>query len=155
MPRILRFATLALFLFSVHAGIARAEEHQEQALAKLQGEWKADSWVIGGREESIERLRRSYRIKERKMILVTDGKDDGAAVFKINVKATPHHIDITYSTGALNGKAILGIYKFKNGQFVNCFAPPGEERPTEFKSTPENQYFLSIDRRINKRSDEP
>ena len=124
-------------------------------LAKLQGQWKAESWTICGDNENKERLRHSYRIEGTSLILVTDGKDTGATEFTINPVSTPHEINITYKSGRMKGKTIPGIYKFKDGAFINCFAPPGQDRPKVFKSTAENQYFLSVDRPVERDASGP
>ncbi|EMI58126.1 TIGR03067 domain-containing protein [Rhodopirellula sallentina] len=116
-------------------------------LRQLQGQWKAEKWVIHGRETSEGRDNRSYRIDDRKMVFVTDGKDVGIATFKIDVSDKPFKIDVTYVDGPRDGQALPGIFRFDDEKFINCFPYPGDPRPTSFESTASNRYFLSVDRK--------
>ncbi|WP_044253747.1 TIGR03067 domain-containing protein [Rhodopirellula sp. SWK7] len=138
---------------------ARADAQEllskENALARLQGHWKAEKWVIHGKDTSEGRDNRSYRIEDQKMIHVTDGNDVGISRFKIDTTSKPYKLDVTYVGGPRDGQTLLGIFKLENDRFVNCFSYPGDPRPNAFKSTVSNRYFLSIDRKIADEKGEP
>lgn len=124
------------------------EPTTKDVLRQLQGEWKAAKWVIHGEEVTEGRDNRSYRINNRTVTFVTEGKDVGTGTLKLDVDRRPYEIDVTYHGGPREGQTLLGIFKLEDGRFINCFSFPGEPRPTSFKSTEENRYFLSVDVRV-------
>jgi uncharacterized protein (TIGR03067 family) len=72
----------------------------------------------------------------------TDGKGvvmKGKKVFaegtsKMDMTKTPWEIDVTMTKGEHKGKVIKGIMKAEEKKMTICFAAPGKDRPTEFKS---------------------
>ncbi|KAA5538631.1 TIGR03067 domain-containing protein [Roseiconus nitratireducens] len=140
---------LAAAMLATVAPVLVANEPRSDAmvLRKLQGHWKAEKWVIHGKETSEGRDNRSYRIDRRKIVFITDGKDVGTATFKIDVSDKPFEIDVTYIGGPRDGQTLPGIFRLEEGKFFNCFPFPGDPRPTSFESTATNRCFLSVDRK--------
>ncbi len=126
-----------------------ADESQLETmvLRKLQGHWKAEKWIIHGKDTSDGRDNRSYRIENRKIVFVADDEEVGHATFEIDVSDKPYKIDVTYVGGPRDGQTLPGIFHFDDKHFINCFPYPGDPRPTSFESTAANRYFLSIDRK--------
>jgi uncharacterized protein (TIGR03067 family) len=56
-------------------------------------------------------------------------------------------LDITYDRGDWAGKTAKCIYKLEGDTLMFCWAPPGMERPTEFKCPPgSNRMFVVLNR---------
>jgi uncharacterized protein (TIGR03067 family) len=53
--------------------------------------------------------------------------------FEIDSSQDPKHIDIRPTTGSDYGTTIEGIFSLDGDTYKECFAVPGEGRPTEFK----------------------
>ncbi|MDM4019571.1 TIGR03067 domain-containing protein, partial [Roseiconus lacunae] len=127
--------------------VAGEPRSESMVLRKLQGHWKAERWIIHGKETTEGRDNRSYQINRRKMVFVTDGKDVGTATFQIDVSDKPFEIDVTYIGGPRDGQTLLGIFRLEDEKFINCFSFLGDPRPKSFESTSTNRYFLSVDRK--------
>lgn len=146
-------AKIGSFVFFVFACVGTchvvADENAklDPGLSKLRGHWKSVTWVISGREENKYRKRNLTHVSGTTLTFFLDGKKQGTGTIRVDTTKTPHHIDLTYNGGPMEGKTLLGIYKFDGDRYVNCYAQAGDARPKEFKSTPENRYFLSVDQK--------
>lgn len=103
---------------------------EDQALpAAMQGTWLVESLTDSGgaikvlEGDKFEFTKDKLRVHEprEKAIIEFDVKLGGTA--------PPKLIDL--STGDL---ASQGIYEFRDGKLIICFAQPGKARPSEFKS---------------------
>lgn len=69
---------------------------------------------------------------------------------KLDWTRTPKQIDAHDTSGPTTGEN-HGIYEFTaDGDFRVCFAAPGKERPTEFKTTAGSGHFMHVWRKAAK-----
>jgi uncharacterized protein (TIGR03067 family) len=120
------------------AGLLLAADAKDDAakkeLDKFTGTWKAASMVEDGKE--------APRDEVEKVSLTVKGEDytfrRGDAVIegthRLDPSKTPKAIDAVRNSGPDKGKTILGIYELTDDAYKVCFAPPGQDRPTEFAS---------------------
>ena len=110
------------------AADAKDDDAANKELKKLSG-----TYVMVSGESKAEKLSED-RIKDAKLMIdgteytASFGGDTVKGTMKVDPTKAPKEIEATDS----EGKTMLGIYKFENGQFTVCFAPPGKERPKEF-----------------------
>ena len=60
----------------------------------------------------------------------------------LDQKTNPRGITFEFLEGPNKGKRSHGIYEIAGNQLKLCYGPTELPRPTEFKSTPTNGYFL-------------
>jgi uncharacterized protein (TIGR03067 family) len=120
-------------LLVLGVGLLVAADAKDDDAAKKELKKLAGTYVMVSGESKAEKLSED-RIKDTTMKIdgakytANFGGDAVTGTLKLDPTKTPKEIDATDS----EGKTILGIYKFKKGQFTVCFAPPGKERPREF-----------------------
>jgi hypothetical protein len=71
-----------------------------------------------------------------------------AGTSKLDPSKNPKALDSTYTEGPDKGKTFKGIYQLDGDTMKFCRpGSPGDERPTEFKSTPGSGAFVSMYKR--------
>jgi uncharacterized protein (TIGR03067 family) len=94
----------------------------------IEGEWVIQSYVLGGREDNIERGEK-VRLSEGFLVVGENEK----VRYTLDSKADPPRIDMTPVRG--KHEPILGIYKLDGDSLVICFPKGGgADRPTKFES---------------------
>ena len=144
-------------LLSAIVAFATADDAKDEGIKKdrkqIEGTWQVVSLEINGKKFTKE---------DAKALTVVNGADGtwslrdkgeerskGTSTFDPTKK--PKTIDFTPTIGDEKGKKCLGIYELGAKTRKLCFAPPGQDRPTEFSSTPGSHHFLVIfERKKNK-----
>lgn len=110
--------------------------------AKLIGVWEIVSGLQAGTEMEDSRLQGRIQFT-RDAIRIPPG-DEAAFIMSYAVDASqnPATIDMELLEGPQSGAKAAGIVKFVEGNLVLCYDFGGQGRPTEFKSTSENGFFL-------------
>lgn len=124
-----------LFLVVVVALVGLAPEANDPAqeeLQKLNGTYRMIKGEEGGQPLDPQIVRTAKLVLNGDEHVVTLGNETIRGRHKLNPLETPKSIDATDTTGRFAGKTTKGIYKFEDGQFSVCFAPPDEARPTDF-----------------------
>jgi uncharacterized protein (TIGR03067 family) len=64
--------------------------------------------------------------------------------YKIDPSARPKKMETTASNGPYKDQELLGIYELSGDTLKICYAPPGKERPTEFKTKEDSGWILTV-----------
>jgi uncharacterized protein (TIGR03067 family) len=129
--------------------VARADDAKESAL--LEGEWSMVSGESGGQAMSAESVKIGKRVAKDGVTTITFGNQTYmAAKYTIDPTKKPKTIDYAVTEGPAKGKTQLGIYEPDGDTVKFCFAAPGKERPTEFKTAADSERTLSVWKRVKK-----
>ena len=131
-----------------------AKETAETELAKLAAsKWKVTSRVQAGVEVVAGQDTGGDAIlafsKEGAFSWATS-TDEMGKIVRIDPSKNPKEIDYQFTRGTYKDKIQKGLYKFEGDTFIDCCTKPGEDRPTEFKSTKENGYEIMTAKRVKK-----
>jgi uncharacterized protein (TIGR03067 family) len=145
-----------------------AENGQDKDVDKNKGKEKTDlaalqgSWQIVGKEfkgkkatkQEVEGLKGEMVIKDT---VVTQWANEGGkkfiiskATFKLDPKAKPKGLELTYTSGDLKGKTLRAIYELKGDTLRVCFSMRDEQRPSEFAGKADGKAFLLTYKRVKK-----
>lgn len=134
-----KFATTAadgFFLFEC----TKAEAGFDSA--SFQGDWVFVSGVRSGEKLADDHLAGTVNVDAEK-ITMPAGDDDFVMGYTIDSSVTPATIDMKILGGpAPEGSPAFGIIKQDGKNIVICYNAMGEDRPTSFESTAENNFFL-------------
>lgn len=131
---------ICCLLLGITATCCQAED---QALpAAMQGTWFVESLTDSGgaiavlKDDKFEFAKGKLRVREP--------REESTYEFSVKLGGTEtlKFIDIT-----MGDISASGIYEFREGKLIICFAQPGKERPTEFKSKRGDNRRLIILRR--------
>ncbi|WP_164100523.1 TIGR03067 domain-containing protein [Candidatus Laterigemmans baculatus] len=138
-------ATVALSLHSVaNKPLAPEEPGAPATDPQLAGIWLMESGVNQGQPIPKEQIRGSRMIVRADSISVVD-KDEAElyrCTYDYNPSAKPTAITMTSTMPDREESKVLGIYKVSEKELTLCYALPGGERPTAFKSTKEGKTML-------------
>jgi len=136
-------------------GSVNAEETNgvdDELLVKLQGEWDPESSVFDGKENAIDRDKRSsFAIKDRFMYIRFGEQDQVVGKFEIKllVAAGPMgHIDYEMVEPRRDGITVKQLFKLEGDRITTCVtSPPGQDRPSELTSEAGSKRLLTVSRR--------
>jgi uncharacterized protein (TIGR03067 family) len=118
---------------------------KEALLKKLQGTWRPEKIIIGGREgdKSIREAIRLVLKGSKYEVTMGDLRDLGE--FSVNTEPELIAIDMVGKEGPNQDKTILGILRFDDEQLEVCYdvSPEGANRPESFES-PEGSMIAII-----------
>jgi uncharacterized protein (TIGR03067 family) len=127
-----RCALLVVTISLLAAG--SKDDATSKDLKKLEGSWTLASGVDDGKKVSAKRLEGARLTFEGENHTVEMGGKTYKGTHKLDATKKPKTIDITDTDGPFKGKTVLGIYQLKGDQFRICYAPPGKDRPEDFKA---------------------
>jgi uncharacterized protein (TIGR03067 family) len=120
-------------------------------LAKFVGEWSMVSGEIDGQSVPDAMRGQFKRVATGDETLVTLGESVFMrAKFTVDPAKKPKTIDYTLLEGPNKGAKQLGIYEFDGDNLKFCFAQPGKERPTDFKSPAGSGRVASVWKKAKK-----
>src|SRR5258706_4659115 len=139
--------SLLIGIAVVAISLASAEDNDavKKDLAALQGEWTMISGSADGQPMPAEMLKQMKRVcKGDETTTTMNGQIYLKAKITIDPSKKPKTIDYQMLEGFTKGKTQLGIYEVEGDTFKACFAKPGDERPTDFTSQPDDGRTLSV-----------
>jgi uncharacterized protein (TIGR03067 family) len=124
----------------------------ELELARLSGRWQAVLWQVKGTNLFVDddQYMRVIAFAEDGSFTWITGNSSNGKIARLDPTQKLKEIDYTFTTGGFKGMVQKGIYKLEGDTLTECFSDPGENRPTEFKSTHENRCGLIVYKRIKK-----
>ncbi|MFG0267048.1 MAG: TIGR03067 domain-containing protein [Rhodopirellula sp. JB055] len=128
------------FVVPVHA-----DEHTQPLLKRLAGVWEVEEGVNQGEEIPEDELEGTVMKIEKNMILTYDReqREIYRAFFTLDESKKPAHINMTTEMKGMPPMKSFGIIRMtESDEFDLCYALPGEERPTEFKSPKGSKVML-------------
>jgi uncharacterized protein (TIGR03067 family) len=145
-------------------GPASGESAPIEDPAKKELQLLAGTWVIAGRElmgkqaskDEVEKLTAEIVIKDGKWTLWSDDTGTGKkeivseATLKLDAKAKPKTLDLTYTSGELKGTTDKVIYEVTGDTLKVCYPLEDSERPTEFAGKADGKAFLLTYKRVKK-----
>jgi uncharacterized protein (TIGR03067 family) len=156
-------ASVALVLTAcvLIAGRARADdEATRKELALLQGTWVIVGKEYGGKkatEEEVANLAAEVKptvdgTKIKWSEKLEKKENASEATFKIDPKARPKTLDVTYTGGRFKGDTVLAIYEIDGDTLKVCYATTedGKPRPTEFAGKADGKAVLMTYKRAKK-----
>ena len=140
----LRLLCALVLVLSLSAAVRSGDTKDDDA---IQGTWLPTTAEMAGKPFPDE-IRKSIKleIKDGKYT-VTVGKETDKGTAKLNPSAKPKAMDITGTEGPNKGKTFLAIYELDGDTLKICYDLSGKARPTEFKTTADNQLFLATYKR--------
>lgn len=131
--------------------VPAAADDPKQEAARLDGEWSMVSGEMNGvalPDATVKTGRRSA--KDGVTTISLGGQVYFKAKFTVDPSKSPKAIDYAMTEGPSAGKTQFGIYEFDRDTVKFCFAPPGQDRPTDFTSKEGSQRTLSVWKRDKK-----
>ena len=123
--------------------VQKVESSKE--LKPLQGTWKLVAGEIGGRKMTTEEVEKSKLVFKGDHYKVRRGNGPKVTgTVAVDPAKDPKTIDITDSDGPNKGKTLLGIYAVDGNELKECFAAPGEARPTKFATQTGTAQFFHV-----------
>src|SRR5262245_61031434 len=118
------------------------------------GERVLESSSLGGKAAKLASDTRYEFTADGQWIIRREGAEVKALPrqYKVDAKATPATIDVTYqkTAGGAAPPAMLGIYKIDGDTLTICYAPGGKERPTTFEPADGVRVAVMVLRRAKK-----
>ncbi|HYT89054.1 MAG TPA: TIGR03067 domain-containing protein [Gemmataceae bacterium] len=106
-------------------------------LKQMEGTWKATMHEIDGKKTTEEEQKQAdvkLVIKGGKYTVSFGGKVVGKGTVKLDATKKPREVDAIATEGPGKDETMKGIYELKGDEMRVCFAQPGKERPTEFRT---------------------
>ena len=133
------------------AGLFVTADARDDAVKKdmdaLQGKWQLVSMQRDG--EAVDVSKDAARvIKGDKYELTLRPGLSIEGTYKIDPTAKPKKMETTASTGPYKDQELLGIYELSGDTLKICYAPPGKERPTEFKTKEGSGWILTVHKKM-------
>lgn len=144
---------LASFATLLVAADAKDDEVKKE-LQKFQGDWVLASGEKEGEklaDEHVKESKLTWKGKAVTLFTPHQSKEKIQAEATLTPGKSPRQMDWVRSTEPGKGKTMSAIYEFiAEDQYRICFAPPGKERPTEFKTKPGSGQLLHVWKRVKK-----
>jgi uncharacterized protein (TIGR03067 family) len=133
-------------LVLVLVAVAVDDGTSKKDLEALQGVWKVEKFVIGGREMPAEANERFRVIVKGDRLMFQDGeKNIGDTAIKLDATKKPAAVDMTEK-----GTVVEGIYQVKGDAAKLCWTGPRKARPTGFASEKDSETTFMVLKREKK-----
>jgi uncharacterized protein (TIGR03067 family) len=140
-----------LLLATIAASLSAAADDSEAAkkeLKRFEGAWVPASGEKGGAklaDEDVKKGRITWTGKEVRLLTPHQSKEEIKGTVTLDPTTKPKRMDWVRSQGPHKGEAMQGIYEFVGeDSYRVCFAPPGKERPKEFRTKPGSGHTLHV-----------
>lgn len=114
------------------------DEAIQKELKKFEGTWVMVSGEKEGQKIADEHVKKSkISWKGKECIVITPHQSEEAikGTVTLDPSKSPKEMNWTRSVGPNAGKGFHAIYEFiGDDEYRVCFAPPGKDRPKEFKT---------------------
>lgn len=143
--------TLLVVAASLLVAAEPGEEASQKDLKKFQGTWVLVSGEKEGKKLSDEEIKQSKITWKGTEVHVDTPHQSKETIrvprIKLDATKQPGEMEWVRSAGpgAETGMPFRAIYEFLgDNQYRVCFAPPGKERPKEFRTSPGSGHILHV-----------
>jgi uncharacterized protein (TIGR03067 family) len=134
----MRYKVLGVAVLVTAAAAARAQDEAAgKDLKRMEGTWAVVVHEADGKKTTEEENKKAdikLEVKDGKYAVYFGEKKIATGTIKLDAGKKPRQIDAVAEDGPLKGKAMPGIYELNGDTMRVCFAQPGGERPTEFRT---------------------
>jgi uncharacterized protein (TIGR03067 family) len=146
-PTLLLAALLPLFL----AADAPKDDPGKKDLDRMQGDWAAESYTVGGMKLPDDEAQSIFRsVKGDEYAIYHFRKQIGKGRFTLDATRKPKQIDAMPANAPKDSKPMLGIYEVDGDTLTICIAQAGKDRPTAFESKEGSDSTLIVWKREKK-----
>jgi len=119
------------------------DDKAKKDLEQLQGKWSMHALEINGKEVPPRQIVETFlEVKGDVYRTIVKKKEHLGLRIKLNAGKNPREIDMILSEGG-STKVFKGIYAVDKDEFKMCrAASPENERPTQFATWPDTNYFV-------------
>lgn len=140
-----RLLLMLLVLVGLTAAQAAKEDAAAEDLKKMQGDWVVVTMESDGMKIPDDDAQALFRtVKGDQYTVYRYRRVAGKGTIHLDATKNPRTIDARPAGSAPDAKPILGIYKFEGDKLKLCFASPGKDRPTQFRSEEGSGHTLTV-----------
>jgi uncharacterized protein (TIGR03067 family) len=128
----MKYALLVVIAVVISAAAGLGQDSADD-LKKMAGTWKTTLHEADGKtatKDEIEKTQGKLVVKADKYDVFFGDKAIDEGTIKLDASKKPRQIDAITKKGG----TMKGIYKIDGDKMTVCFAQPGKDRPTEFKT---------------------
>lgn len=141
----------AVFMLLVGVTQARPDDASSE-LKKFEGTWILVSGERDGKKianDDVKKSKITWKGAEVELLTPHQSPQTIKGTSMVDPSKKPSQMDFVRSVGPDSGKVMIGIYEFIDpDQYRICFAPPGKDRPTEFKTKEGSGHTLHVWKRV-------
>lgn len=142
---------IALTALGIATSRAQDSEAAKKDKAQLQGEWTMVSGERDGHGFPADFMKDSKRVATGdETTVMLQGQLFMRAKFTFDPSKSPKTIDYSVTGGQYSGKIQVGIYELDGDKVKFCFSTPGNKRPTDFSTKPNDARTLTVWKREKK-----
>jgi uncharacterized protein (TIGR03067 family) len=123
-------------------------DEARKELKKFAGTWVLVSGEVDGKpvaDEHVKKSKISWVGNKAELLTPHQSKELIRGDVRLDPAKKPRQMDWVRSTEPGKGKEMHAIYEWLgDDQYRVCFAPPGKDRPTEFKTRPGSGHTLHV-----------
>jgi uncharacterized protein (TIGR03067 family) len=137
-------AALALLIAGATQDDAAKKDAAKKDLGRLQGVWIMHAMEVNGMNVAPERLQSAVlTVKGDRYEVRVKDKVTNTFTLSLHPAKDPKELDMTALEGANKDKVHRAIYKIEQDTFTFCRGlAPDQERPNQFATWPETNYFV-------------
>jgi len=133
---------------AVSALMSIADDAKDEAIRRdrkqIEGTWRVVALEVNGNQAMEEDVKKISVINgsDGTWMLLSDGIEISRGTSTFDPTQKPKAIDFMPNAGEGTGNQYFGIYELGENTRKLCFAPVGQQRPTEFKTSTGSEHVL-------------
>ena len=140
-----RLLLVLLALVGFTAADAAKDDAAAEDLKKMQGDWVVVTMESDGMKIPDDDAQALFRtVKGDQYTVSRYQRVRGKGTIQLDATKKPRTIDARPAGAAPDAKPLLGIYEFDDGKLKLCFAAPGKDRPTLFRTAEGSGHTLTV-----------
>ncbi len=129
--------------------VAWADDAKKE-LEKFEGEWKVLSFEVKGQKGDVAEFK-DFKLTIKGDKFTFQAREDKLeGTIKPDGSKSPRTLDVTGKDSAGATVTSAGIYEFDKDTMKICYVVNSQDRPKEFKTSPDSEAFLVVYQREKK-----